>query len=43
MATYTIEADDKLWRQVKVLAAMRGITIKQLINNLLEREVKKGK
>lgn len=43
MAAYTLkEVDDKLWRKVKSLAALRGITIKELILDLLEKEVKKG-
>ncbi len=44
MAAYTLkEVDDKLWRKVKSLAALRGMTIKELILGLLEKEVKKGK
>jgi len=44
MAAYTLEkVDDKLWRKVKVLVAMRGTTIRNLIIELLEKEVKKGK
>ena len=44
MAAYTLkEVDDKLWRKVKSIAALRGITIKDLIIELLEKEVKKGK
>ncbi len=43
MGSYTLkEVDDKLWRKVKALAALRGMTIKELILDLLEREVKKG-
>jgi hypothetical protein len=29
-----------LWRKVKILAAIKGITIKQLIINLLIKEIK---
>ncbi len=44
MAAYTLEkVDDKLWRKVKVLVAMRGTTIRNLLIELLEKEVKKGK
>jgi hypothetical protein len=32
-----------LWHQVKVLAAKRGISIKQLIISLLEAEIAKDK
>ncbi len=43
MASYTIKnIDDNLWRKVKELAAMRGITIRQLIVDLLRREVEEG-
>ncbi len=43
VGSYTLkEVDDKLWRKVKSLAALRGMTIKELILDLLEREVKKG-
>ena len=44
VGSYTLkEVDDKLWRKVKSVAALRGITIKDLIIELLEKEVKKGK
>jgi len=43
-ATYILKGfNEDLWRKVKALAAMRGITIKDLIIDLLEKEVKKGK
>lgn len=43
MAAYTLkDVDDKLWRKVKSLAALRGMTIKELILDLLEKEVKKA-
>ena len=44
MADYILKnVDDKLWHKVKVLVAMRGTTIRSLIIELLEKEVKKGK
>jgi len=44
MADYILKkVDDKLWHKVKVLVAMRGTTIRNLIIELLEKEVKKGK
>jgi len=33
--------DPDLWRKVKIRAAVRGITIRQLIINLLKREVER--
>ena len=35
--------DAKLWRRIKALAALRGITIRELIIGLLEKEVKNSK
>jgi len=44
MTSYILrEVDGKLWRKVKAIAALRGMTIKELIIDLLEKEVKKGK
>jgi hypothetical protein len=44
MADYILkEIDDKLWREIKALAALRGKTIKGLIIELLEKEVRKLK
>ena len=44
VADYILKkVDDKLWHKVKVLVAMRGTTIRGLIIELLEKEVKKGK
>ena len=44
MTSYILrEVDEKLWRKVKAIAALRGMTIKELIIELLEKEVKKGK
>ena len=43
MADYILKnVDAKLWRKVKVLVAMRGMTIRNLIIDLLEKEVKRG-
>jgi len=40
---YTIKGiDPQLWRQVKSLCALRGISIKQLIFNLLKKEIKEN-
>lgn len=40
MAHYTLKnVDSKLWREVKILVAKKGITIKQLIINLLIKEI----
>ena len=35
--------DDKFWRKVKILAATKSITIRQLIINLLEQEINDGR
>ena len=35
--------DDKLWREVKAIAALQGMSVKDLIIKLLERETKKLK
>ena len=44
MAAYTIrEIDDELWRKVKALAALRGLSIKDFIIDLLKKEVKEFK
>jgi len=44
LGTYILkDIDEGLWRKVKSLAALRGITIRELIIELLEKEVKKGK
>ncbi len=44
MADYILKnVDDKLWHKLKVLVAMRGTTIRNLIIELLEKEVIKGK
>lgn len=43
MATYTLrDVDERLWSKVKELAAIRGVSIKQLIIDLLRREVEEG-
>jgi hypothetical protein len=42
MADYILKGiDDKLWREVKAVAALRGMSIKDLIIKLLEKEAKK--
>ena len=42
MADYILRGiDDKLWREVKAVAALQGVSIKDLIIKLLKREVKK--
>jgi hypothetical protein len=33
--------DEKLWRKVKAIAALQGMTVKELIIKLLEKEVTK--
>ena len=44
MADYILKGiDDKLWREVKAIAALQGMTVKDLIIKLLEIEVKKLK
>ena len=43
MAAYTLkDVDDKLWKEVKILAIKKGVTIQNLIIELLEKAVKKG-
>ena len=39
MKKYLLELPVKLHKEAKVLAARRGITIKQLIIDILEREI----
>jgi predicted HicB family RNase H-like nuclease len=44
MADYILRGiDDKLWREVKAVAALQGVSIKDLIIKLLEKEAKKLK
>jgi hypothetical protein len=44
MADYILkDVDDKLWREVKAVAALQGISIKNLIIKLLQKETKKLK
>jgi hypothetical protein len=44
MADYILKGiDDQLWREVKAVAALRGLTVKDLIIKLLEKETKKLK
>ena len=41
MASYTLRGlDDEFWRQVKIIAATKRITIRDLIIKLLEKEIK---
>ena len=35
--------DDKLWRELKAIPALQGMTVKDLIIKLLEKEAKKLK
>jgi hypothetical protein len=42
MADYILRGiDDKLWRKVKAVAALQGLSVKDLIIKLLEKETKK--
>lgn len=44
MADYTLKQIDKqFWQRVKAHAALKGVSIKQLIINLLISELLKGK
>ena len=44
MADYILKGiDEKLWREVKAVAALQGMSVKDLIIRLLERETKKLK
>ena len=36
------EVDNAIWKQIKILAAQEGITIKQLIINELEKKIKRN-
>ena len=41
MASYTLKrVDDKLWKEVKILAIKKGVTIQELIVELLEKAIK---
>ena len=43
MASYNLkDVDEKLWKEVKILAIKKGVTIQQLIVELLEKAVKEG-
>ncbi len=43
MASYSLKGvDNKLWKEVKILAIKKGVTIQELIVELLEEAVKKG-
>ena len=44
MANYILRGiDDKLWREVKAVAALQGMSVKDLIIRLLEKETQKLK
>ena len=44
MASYNLkDVDDKLWKEVKILAIKKGVTIQELIVELLEKAVKEYK
>jgi predicted HicB family RNase H-like nuclease len=44
MADYYLKGiDEKLWREVKAVAALQGLSVKDLIIKLLEKETKKLK
>ena len=44
MADYILKGiDDQLWREVKAVAALQGMSVKDLIIKLLEKEAKKLK
>jgi hypothetical protein len=44
MADYYLKGiDDKLWRKVKAVAALQGMSVKNFIIKLLEKETKKLK
>ena len=44
MADYILKGiDDKRWREVKAIAALQGMTVKDLIIKLREKETKKLK
>ena len=43
MASYNLKnVDDKLWKEVKILAIKKGVTIQELIVELLKKAVKNG-
>jgi predicted DNA-binding ribbon-helix-helix protein len=43
MASYNLKGvDDKLWKEVKILAIRKGLTIQELIVELLEKAVREG-
>ena len=44
MASYNLkDVNDKLWKEVKILAIKKGVTIQELIIELLEKAVKEYK
>ena len=41
MASYNLkDVNDKLWKEIKILAIKKGVTIQELIVDLLEKAVK---
>jgi hypothetical protein len=41
MAAYNLkDVDDKLWKEVKILAIKKGVTIQELIIELLKKAIK---
>ena len=44
MASYNLkDVNDNLWKEVKILAIKKGVTIQELIVDLLEKAVKEYK
>jgi len=44
MASYNLkDVNDNLWKEVKILAIKKGVTIQELIIELLEKAVKEYK
>jgi hypothetical protein len=44
MASYNLkDVNDKLWKEVKILAIKKGVTIQELIVELLEKAIKEYK
>ena len=44
MASYNLkDVNDKLWKEIKILAIKKGVTIQELIVDLLEKAVKEYK
>ena len=44
MASYNLkDVNDKLWKEVKILAIKKGVTIQELIVGLLEKAIREHK